>query len=197
MARPITSRLSEAVRRRCPVNFMRPFDPGPVLGYVLSVGPRFFLVGLIDDRIRLNGFACYRLSDVRKLNAPHQHAVFVERALRKRGERRPKKPRVNMTGLEDMLLTANARFPLITIHRERVDPDVCHIGSVVRAAAGRLSLLEISPDADWDETPTEYRLREITRVDFGGGYEEALHLVGGTPDQVTTDRHPKPAKRRQ
>jgi hypothetical protein len=27
--------------------------------------------------------------------------------------------------------------------------------------------------------PTVYKLAEITRVDFGGGYEEALALVGG------------------
>jgi hypothetical protein len=27
----------------------------------------------------------------------------------------------------------------------------------------------------------EYRLAEITRVVFGGGYEEALSLLGGSP----------------
>jgi len=31
----------------------------------------------------------------------------------------------------------------------------------------------------WDKEPTKHLLSEITRVDFGGGYEEALHLVGG------------------
>ncbi|HEX7424334.1 MAG TPA: hypothetical protein VF311_10690 [Terriglobales bacterium] len=35
------------------------------------------------------------------------------------------------------------------------------------------------PDACWDDKPETYRLREITRVDFGGDYEEALRLVGG------------------
>ena len=43
-------------------------------------------------------------------------------------------------------------------------------------------LLEINPDASWDAEPREYRLRDITRVDFGGDYEDALHLVGGWPD---------------
>jgi hypothetical protein len=48
----------------------------------------------------------------------------------------------------------------------------------------RVSLLKIDPDATWDTTPTEYRLREITRVGFGADYENALHLVGGEPAGV-------------
>jgi len=35
--------------------------------------------------------------------------------------------------------------------------------------------------AIWDERPARIPLREITRVDFGGGYEDALHIVGGSP----------------
>jgi hypothetical protein len=46
---------------------------------------------------------------------------------------------------------------------------------------GRVSMLEICPDAMWDETPSEHRLNEITGVNFGGDYEDALHLVGGRP----------------
>jgi hypothetical protein len=58
------------------------------------------------------------------------------------------------------------------------------IGRVTGIANGRVSLLEITPGAKWDKHPEEYRLREITRVDFGGDYEEALHLVGGPPPQT-------------
>lgn len=31
----------------------------------------------------------------------------------------------------------------------------------------------------WEDTPQEYRIKEITRVNFGGDYENALYLVGG------------------
>ena len=70
-------------------------------------------------------------------------------------------------------------FPLVTIHREKVEPDICEIGRVVQVRDGRVSLLEINPDATWNAEPKQYRLRDITRVDFGGDYEEALGLVGG------------------
>lgn len=73
---------------------------------------------------------------------------------------------------------------MVTIHREGVDPDVCRIGRVVGINGGRVWLQEINPDATWDATPLPYPLAEITRITFGGDYENALHLVGGDPPVI-------------
>jgi hypothetical protein len=91
----------------------------------------------------------------------------------------PKKPRVSVANLEELLLSADLAFGLVTIHREQADPGVCEIGRVVDISKGQLKLLEINPDASWDNEPKNYRLSEITRVDFGGDYEDALQLIGG------------------
>src|SRR5262249_31589272 len=151
-----------------------------ILGYVLDVGPRFFLLALVSDRIRFDGFECFRCGDVRNL-APDLYTAFVETALTKRREPRPKKPRVSVGSIGELLLSAGRAFPVVTIHRESVDPEVCWIGRVQGIHWGRLSLLEIGPDAKWQDSPQEYRVSEITRVNFGGDYEGALHLVGGDP----------------
>ena len=58
------------------------------------------------------------------------------------------------------------------------------MGRIVSVTAGRSSLLEIEPGAIWEQVPTQCSLKQITRVDFGGGYEDALHLVGGEPPIV-------------
>lgn len=175
----IRERLSAV--RRAPVKFFRPFELGSIHGYVLGIGPEFFLLAEVDERIRFNGFLCIRLRDVRNLQAPEKHSAFIMKALSLRREKFPTKPRVELTDLPSLLKTASRAFPLVTIHREKVNPDVCHIGRVVDVANGKVSLLEIGPDACWDAKPSVYRLREITRVDFGGGYEDALFLVGGSP----------------
>jgi hypothetical protein len=146
----------------------------------MDVGPRFFLLALVSDRIRYDGFECFRCNDVKGLR-PDLYASFVETALKKRGLRRPKKPYVSVGGIEELLLSAGRAFPLVTIHREQLDPAVCWIGRVLGIQRGRVSLLEIGPDAMWEDTPQEYRVGEITRVNFGGDYENALHLVGGPP----------------
>jgi len=163
------------------VKFFRPFDDGgSTQGYVLDIGPEFFLLLLIGEEMRFNGFQCLRLQDVRKLQVPAKYAAFIESALRLRGECVEKKPMVRVGNIKEILETANKAFPIITIHREKVAPDICHIGQILDMDEKYVSLLEIGPDAVWDQKPESYRLREITRVDFGGAYEEALILVGGS-----------------
>lgn len=185
----MTPRSSEAVRPRLIeaqgeallVKFARPFEPGTFEGYVLDVGPQFFLLLVVREDMRFNGFSCLRIADVRRLQSPAKYSAFAEAALRKRGEHLAEKPDIDLSDVSNLLRTANAAFPMVTIHRERVDPEVCHIGRVASINNGTVSLLEIGADAVWETELTPYRLREITRIDFGGGYEEALHLVGGSP----------------
>lgn len=181
MTTKTSTRLAAAQRDRLLVKFTRPFEEGWVEGYILAVGPRFFVVALVRDVAWFNGFQCFRMSDVRGLQVPPKFAAFVEAALKKRGERIPKKPRVSVESIEELLVSANRAFPLVTIHREKVRPGKCRIGRILNVIGGRVSLLEINPDATWDSNSSEYKLSEITRVDFGGDYEHALHLVGGSP----------------
>lgn len=179
MALQRVDQLERARREKLLVSFTRPFEDGSVRGYVLDIGPRFFLLALVDAGIWFNGYSCFRVADVREPEVPEKHAAFTEAALKKRGERLPRKPSVNLASVEELLFSAQRKFPLVTIHREQNDPDVCHIGRALDVRKGRLSLLEIDPDAQWEQQPSEYRVAEITRIDFGGDYEGALDLVGG------------------
>lgn len=153
-------------------------------GYVLDIGPQFFLLALVDDRIMFDGFECILHSDIRQLKVPDPYEQFAVAALRKWDQSIRQKPKIDLTDLPAILRTANELFPLITIERARVKPDICEIGRVTNISESDLLLLEIGPDATWDMRPTRIPLKDITRVGFGGGYEEALHLVGGKPKQT-------------
>lgn len=182
------SQLMLALRNKILVRFASALDRGTINGYVLDIGPQFFLLALVTDGIRFNGFQCYRLSDVRKLQVPDRYARFHEAVLKKRRERFPQKPPVVVSTLAELLLTANRAFPLVTIHREKVDRGACWIGRVVEVGKGRVTLLEIGPGATWDHELESYRLSEITRVDFGGDYEDALHLIGASKYEAAVRR---------
>ena len=183
MAKSPLDQLTEAMRERRFVRFSHRFTKSPVRGYVLDVGPEFFLLSLVSDRIWFDGFECFRAKDISNIR-PDPYTAFAEAALKKRGERAPKKPRVDVSSIVELLLSAGGAFPLITIQRQRVDPDVCWIGRVLGIERGQVSLLEINPSAKWDEMPNRYRLNEITEVNFGNDYENALHLVGGAPPAI-------------
>jgi hypothetical protein len=182
------SQLRLALRKKLLVRFASALERGTINGYVLAIGPQFFLLALVSDGLRPNGFQCYRLSAVRKLQVPDKFARFHEAVLKKRGIRFPRKPRVDVKSLAKLLLSANRTFPLVTIHREKTDGSACWIGRVVDLSKGRLTLLEIGPDASWDDRLNTYRLSEITRVDFGGDYENALYLIGESKYQNAVDQ---------
>ena len=170
--------LQAALAHRDLIRVTRGFDDVTVKGYVLAVGRAYFLVALVSDQLRFDGFACLRVKDLKSIEVD-PYRVFSEAALKKRGLRRAKVPRLTLDTARTILESARAICPLVTLHREEVDPEVCHIGQVVGTNRTQVALLQISPHAHWDLTPTSYPLREITRIDFGGGYEEALLLVGG------------------
>jgi hypothetical protein len=178
MVKKRVNQLREMLRHRRFVRFSRRFEKFSIHGYVLDIGPSFFLLALVSDRIWFDGFECFRINDIRELK-PDPYAAFAEAALKKRRERVPKRPPVNLEDIKEMVLSAGRAFPMVAIHRERINPNVCWIGRVLGAERGRVSLLEINPDATWNKKPTECRLSEITRVSFGGDYENALYLVGG------------------
>jgi hypothetical protein len=184
MASKKSSQLADALNRKIIVRFSTPFEPGWVEGYVLDIGPRFFLLAIIDDYQKFNGFQCSRISDVRQLRVPAPYADFIVAALRKRGQIIRRKPNINLAGLPELLKTASRLFPLITIHRQEAKPDICEIGRAIDVDKNRLLFHEIDPGAIWYKRLTSFPLNEITRVEFGGGYEEALHLVGGEPKEI-------------
>ena len=180
MRKATPSQVSSARSKRTLVRFESQFDHSSVRGYVLDVGPQFFLVAVVSDRIWFDGFECFRVGDVRDLR-PDPHGAFVESALQIRGEQIPVKARVSLASIEELLLSASREAPLVVVHCEEMDPEVCWIGRILSIKRGRLSLLGISPEAQWHEEPDTFRLDQVTRVSFGGDYEAALHLVGGDP----------------
>lgn len=179
----IATKLKRFMRARALVRFTRPFEPGFRRGYVLDLGPSFFLLALLSQEYpRFNGFCCCRIGDVKELRRDPYEA-FAEAALKKSRAKRLARPRVSVSTLEELLLAANEAFPLITIHREKTSPDTCRIGKVLHIEKGYLWLLEIGPNAKWDRRPSWLGLKDITCVEFGGGYEASLDLVGGRPPQ--------------
>lgn len=98
-----------------------------------------------------------------------------------RGEWPPAGAEVDLDGTAELVRTASEVAPLVTLHFERDDPTVCFIGRPVRFTKTSVQLLEIDPQAEWEASPSKWRLADVTRVDFAGRYEQALALVGGAP----------------
>jgi hypothetical protein len=157
----------------------RPVPDEPTHGFVSVVGETWVVLQTIDARMRLDGYSAIRLEDVTDCRSEDDHS-FTAKALSLRGDR-PARPGVDATGLANLLSSAQRQFGLVSIFIERHAPDVCYIGRVLEVNSTDLTLEPIDPEARWQE-PEVYELHDITRVDFGGSYEQALALVAATAD---------------
>ena len=148
-----------------------------VEGYLAGCGPEWFAVEAFDDAARLNGFCCMRYADVSECDAA-PHAAFKEKALVARRTSRSDFV-LDLSSLANLIRSAGAAYPLVTLHGEDANENYCYIGRILSVTERNVRYLYISPGAEWAAEPELFALEAISGVDVGGAYEEALFLVGG------------------
>lgn len=149
-------------------------------GYVVGIGSKWLLLAVLDDRIVLDGYTAVRVDDIRKVRVKKNQS-FVRRALEMREQWPPTRPpEVELDRTGDLIRSVAAAWPLVTFFAERDDPDLCYIGRPVAWSGKSADWLHITSQAEWDVDAIDRRhLRDVTRVDFGGLYEDALAAVAG------------------
>ena len=161
-------------------------DEERVDGFVTAVGKTFFILEIFSETIHLNGFNCFRFEDVEDCEVPAPNEAFKLKVLQARKIQRTPAPNIDLASTSALLKSAAQAFPVATIHLKYDDEDdaydedlsdVCYIGKIMEVNSTEVTLHEILPDAEWNNERTTYPLELIDRVDFAGGYEEALLLV--------------------
>ena len=150
-------------------------------GFVVGIGRKWVQLALLDPNIYLDGHAAVRVKDVTKVSRRGGPDTFVGRALAARAEWPPVSVDVDLDSVADLIRTASDLASMVTLHLEEEDPTVCFIGRPVRFGKRSVRLREITPEAVWTTRPTKWPLADVTRVEFGGRYEQALELIGGAP----------------
>jgi hypothetical protein len=148
-------------------------------GFVVGLGREWALLAVLDPNVHHNGYVALRLRHVSKIKRRGGPETFVGRAVAARGHWPPVVVDVDLDSVADLIRTAAEVAPLVTLHIEQDDPDVCFIGRPLRYTRRSVHLLEITPQADWKADLSKWAVTDLTRVEFGGRYEEALALVGG------------------
>ena len=165
--------------RRVVEIWRRPIDRDPLRGVVLDVARDLALLHRLSDAIHLDGYAALRIGDVSLVDARPRYGAFYDRALALRREN-PRLPKgIDLNGMDLAIASAGRLFPLVTIHRELISPDTCSIGKVHIVTEKSVMLRWLNPSAKWNGTSPRYRLADITLLEFGGEYEDALAHVAG------------------
>jgi hypothetical protein len=170
---------SEFVKRKCLVRINRqPLEDITDYGFILDYNDDFMLVNTFDfDANVVTGFSIYAISTIKEIKA-HVDENSFESIFVKLNKIKPKKnPSILIDSIQTILKTVTENFPLIVIHCEKKDNEICWIGKLVEIKDNSFLMLEIDTNADWHEKPSKFKFKDVTKIDFGGGYENNLALV--------------------
>lgn len=147
-------------------------------GYIVSLSETFVLLHVLDGghHMTLNGYVALPINEIKRVRVLDDYDSFSDRALKLKGIFPQPQPDILLLDFPGLLSSADAHFPLISLYQERLDRGCCFIGRVQKLAKRSVRLHKINPAARWIETE-KFFFEDITRIDFGGGYEEALWLV--------------------
>lgn len=145
-------------------------------GFIIDANEDMVLLQLVDDSIRLNGYQILFLEDISDFVHPAPFNDFQKKVLELRQEE-ISDPGIELGELNQILLNISEEYGLVTLHREELESDSCEIGRVIKADDVSFELEEIGSDARWFDETYDYDLYDITRIEFGGAYEDALLLV--------------------
>lgn len=153
-----------------------------LIGIPVSIGTKWIVLVRLDDAICLDGFDALRISDVTEVNTRFRRSTFYLSGLRSQRARIPALPKLDLRSTKSLLKSAQRWFALLTIDREKANPGAAEVGRVGRVSAREYAMQLIAPDAKWVPGWQRYATNDITRIGFGGAYEETLARVAEVPD---------------
>lgn len=147
---------------------------GRTMGFVVGFSENLILFHVVNmDDFRLNGYNVIRIDDVKEYRAFDKSEFWQSRAVR-RLRLKPVRPiGISLSSFPELLESITKRYPLITLHLEKTKPKLCYIGPLLSMAKATFTIDDLDSNAEWSG-PRRFKFKDITRVDFGGGYEKAL-----------------------
>jgi hypothetical protein len=158
-----------------------------IRGYVLAIDQNWMLIAKTRAGGYPDGFTVLRVADVGKVR---EDSSFEAQFLRHIDQWPPAGPSaaIDLSEPKTIITSASGLQTLVTLFTEQKRPDECYIGAPVEWEKNRVWLLEVDGQAHWDRDMSPYRLKKITRIEFGGEYEKALLAVAGPLPPRTAPR---------
>jgi hypothetical protein len=148
-------------------------------GFLVVVSDELVLLSLMSDRIDLDGYEVLRTADLTACEREFPRKAFYLKALKLKGESPQVPPALDLTNMRVLLSSAQVGFPLLVVHREHVASGECVIGRLKLTSEDAFAVRYIDPDGCWMDDTEHYRYADVTRVGFGGEYENTLAAVAG------------------
>ena len=164
--------LAEALAdNKLMVIYRKAIDAHRLDGYVVGLSDKWVLLHLVDgDVVVPNGYKAVRLADISRIK---EDQGFVDEYLRLRGLYSAALPQIRLEDLPSLLRSVSESYSLFMIQCERVEPGIGLVGRIKELTKRSIHLDKIESTAEWIGVE-KFKLKDVTCVDFGDGYVEAL-----------------------
>ncbi len=144
-----------------------------IRGYIEQVTQSHLLVLNVDYDVCFSGFIVLRVEDVTFLRWGNNKLQAWDKVLSAR-----EKPQTNLQDSDlatwaDVCKAVAEESAVISIYQEAVDDDSCFVGRNVQIEGELVRVEDITNEGVLDGI-FAFPLKDITRVDFAGNYEQAL-----------------------
>lgn len=167
--------FADIIENKWLVEFDRKKYKDKLLGFVLAFSDDFTLIQVFDhDYFNLDGYCIFENDSVKKFRVYDDEEYFLSEVVKKKKLMPKPVSGVSLESWATILQTVNDKFNLVVIESEDIYKNQCNIGRLEKVGKKTFSLTEIYTDAYWDEKPTNYKLKNLTKVSFNNAYENTL-----------------------
>ena len=159
------------------VQINRPSGMSTVFGFVVGSTDEFVLLHSFNsEAFCLDGYDVIRQCDIRSFCFFDDPRYWRYRALR-RLKVRPTPPRgIGLISVRELLSSVSARYPLLSVHREKPSRRTTYVGPVVSMAERSFTMEDADYFGQWTG-PRRLRYADVTRVCFDAGYLRASAMT--------------------
>lgn len=177
----ILERLDAALRDRSPVTIRRErLDIDATSGFIVAITEDWVVMQDLTQGVYLDDFVALRLDLVTRVESFRaKEKKYVIRAVAGLGVPVRDFECASDASIGDLLAIADTLVEIVGVHVESPKGgDWINFGKIHRIGKKRLDLQFIGRDGDWVDYTDRWRLKDITRLEFGGRYGMALEKFG-------------------
>ena len=176
---PFGELLGESRSRRDLADFRRDeMKADDIRGFVAGLSGELVLIEVVGDDLRSDGHRIIKLDDLTFVRWGTGQMRAWERAFEAREPGEVPADALDLTDWRSASASLQATGRLVTFHRERMDRSTVYIARDFDLTFDLVVGTQISTEGEEDGS-FAIRFEDITRIDFGGGYERGLERVLG------------------
>jgi hypothetical protein len=155
-------------------------------GVVVGLFEEWVVLAELREGVLRDGYVAFRTSSIKRARVFDTFVGFVQ----DNNQWPPRSPflTADLSGPEQLIRAALDAADVISLYREDKYPEQLLIGIPVRWSKKHLWLFTINEHGQWEAFLDRFRLRDITRIGFGGVYEQAVSTTAGPMPETVPEK---------